>query len=91
MPKSRAMKTSYSSEFKKQYKKLSAKIRKQTKERLAILIEDEINPMLKNHKLHGDYSEYRSINITGDIRVVYQKISLNHIFLIAIGSHSQLY
>lgn len=80
----------YSSQFKKQYKKLSEKIKIQTKTRINILIEDEFSPILKNHKLHGEFSKYRSINITGDIRVVYRKTT-NGFYFFAIGSHSKLY
>lgn len=80
----------YSSQFKKQYKKLSKKVQIQTKTRVNILIEDEFSSILKNHKLQGEFSKYRSINITSDIRLVYRKTTEGFYFL-AIGSHSRLY
>lgn len=81
----------YSSLFRKQYKKIPQKIHKQIKTRLELLAEDEFSPLLNNHKLHGEYGDYRSVNITGDIRLVYKKLDKQKIFLVEIGTHSKLY
>ncbi len=85
------MKFDYSSRFKKQYKKLPEKIKAKVNEKLLIFVEDEFNLLLKSHKLHGEYSSYRGISITGDIRVVYKKIDSDILFLQAVGSHSELF
>lgn len=81
----------YSSKFKKSFKKLSKKDRDSFMKRLNTFLEDEYNPILNNHKLHGEYSEYRSINISSDIRVIYRKINRDACLFYAIGSHSELY
>ena len=81
----------YSSNFRKKYKKLSKKSKKQFSERLDIFVKNEFDMILNNHKLHGKFSYYRSVNIAGDIRLVYQKINNNTYYLISIGSHSELY
>jgi len=81
----------YSPKFKKQYKKLPQKIRVKVKEKLIILSEDEFSPSLRNHKLNGEYTSYRGISITGDIRVVYRKTDTDLLYLQAIGSHSELF
>lgn len=54
-------------------------------------IADEFSPLLKNHKLHGEYDGFRSINITSDIRLIYRKMANNHYLLQQIGTHSELY
>ena len=77
--------------FQRQYKKLSKALRDKMWERLALLIADERNPMLKDHKLGPPFEEYRSINITGDYRLVYRKIDTETYYLRAIGTHHQLY
>ena len=79
------------SNFIKKYKKLSEKERVKFNERMEIFSKDEFNLILKNHKLHGEYDGYRSINITSDLRVIYKKIGENHYLLHIIGIHSELY
>lgn len=46
--------------------------------------------MLHDHTLHGKYATYRSINVTGDIRIAYKKTG-SLILLIDIGTHHELY
>ena len=84
------MNISYSRTFKKDFKKLSTKIALQFRDRLELF---QINPydiQLNNHKVHHPYEGSRSINITGDIRALYD-IDGDDILFIAIGSHSELY
>lgn len=81
----------YSSEFKKRFKKLPRKTQSRALARLELLAQDEFAPHLSNHPLQGEYSAYRSINIGGDIRLVYRRLRGGVYFLITIGSHSQLY
>lgn len=52
---------------------------------------DEYDPVLNNHLLKGKYQGYRSINITGDIRAVYKKISRDKAAFVTVGKHSRLY
>lgn len=77
--------------FKRRLKKLSPKILILLKERVAIFRENEFDQILNNHKLNGVYLHRRSINITGDIRVIYRKISDNMYLFLTIGTHSELY
>jgi addiction module RelE/StbE family toxin len=81
----------HSTLFKKTFSKLSKKEKLKFEERMAIFIIDVYDPILKNHKLHGEYDGYRSINITGDIRLIYREISKDNYLLHLIGTHSELY
>lgn len=85
------MKISFSKEFKKNYKKLSKRIQIQCLDRIKIFIKDQNNPQLNNHKLHGKYDHLYSINISGDTRVIYERLDKNKVLFIKIGTHSQLY
>jgi addiction module RelE/StbE family toxin len=76
--------------FKKQYGKLTQAQKRKFKERRSIFLQDEFSPILNNHALKGKYQGYRSINITGDIRVIYENSSEDVVF-VKIGSHSKLY
>lgn len=77
--------------FERQYKKLERSLRKKLAERLQLLASDEHHPLLKNHPLTGEYTGFRSINITGDRRLVYRKIGTDTYQLRAIGTHHQLF
>ncbi len=77
--------------FEKSYKKLPVKIKKKTKERNIIFLEDPFRPILNNHALSGKYTGYRSINITGNIRIVYKFLDKNTVLFSEIGTHSKLY
>lgn len=79
-----------SSSFKKQFKKLPPYVLPKFEERLVLLIQNPNNPILNNHKLSGKYAKSRSINITGDYRLVFTNID-ESLYLDAIGTHSELY
>lgn len=81
----------FSKKFTKQYKKLDQKIKNNLSQRLKLFEENPYQPMLSNHKLAGDFQGYRSINITGNYRLVYKEIDKTTVYLVAIGTHSQLY
>ncbi len=78
-------------DFKKQYRKLDKNIQNKFNEILALFMNNPFNPILKNHALHGPYKEFRSINISGDIRAIYKIINNNIAHFIYIGTHSELY
>ena len=77
--------------FKKQYKKLSKNDQERLSERLNIFKQNPFNPILHNHELRGKYSGLNSINITGDLRALYQPVSDNLVLFVAIDTHSNLY
>ncbi len=84
------MKVAYSKNFLKQSKKLAPKTRQQVVARLRIFAHNPLAPELNNHPLRGKYKEYRSINISGDLRALYLTKGDEVIFDV-IGTHSQLY
>jgi addiction module RelE/StbE family toxin len=76
--------------FKKQFNKLTEPQKRKFRERRDIFLRDEFSPILNNHALKGKYQGYRSINISGDLRIIYIE-NLGNALFIAIGSHSKLY
>jgi addiction module RelE/StbE family toxin len=84
------MKIKFSKNFSKQYHKTPKKVRDQFKNRLKIFKQNKFDPVLNNHKLTGHYMGYRSINITGDYRAVFEEQG-DLIYFTALGTHSQLY
>lgn len=84
------MTVSYSKNFVKQAKLLSPATRKKLLVRIEIFNENPLHPTLRNHQLKGKYKEYRSIDVTGDIRALYLQKDNEAIFD-TVGTHSQLY
>lgn len=77
--------------FQKKFNKLSFKLQNQVAKRLELFRINQFHPLLKNHQLHGEFKDLRSINITADVRLLYEKISNNVYKLSDIGTHSELY
>ncbi len=77
--------------FEKQYKKLKEKEQKKVRERLELFLKNPFNAQLNNHSLKGRYTDYRSINITGDLRAIYKFISEKECIFVVVDSHSNLY
>lgn len=87
------MRIHYHKNFIKSYKKrisTNSSLASKFKERLDLFIKDQANPILKDHALKGKKFSYRAFSITGDIRVIYEKVD-GDILLCDIGSHNQVY
>ena len=56
-----------------------------------MFVQNPFSPSLHHHPLSGEFSNYRSINITGDYRALYKQIDKNHVIFVKLGTHSQLY
>ena len=85
------MKILFHKNFSKGYKKLRQNIRIKFKQRLKIFMEDPFSPFLNNHALHGEWQDFWSINITGDLRAIYKPLDRNAVEFIVIDTHSNLY
>lgn len=77
--------------FIKQYQKLKESEQKKFKERRDIFLQNEFDTSLNNHQLKGGYLGCRSINVTGDLRVIYKRIDNKTVLFVTIDSHSNLY
>lgn len=77
--------------FEKKYLKLNFSQKEKLKERLGLFVRDEFDLLLNNHPLKGVYKGYRSINITGDMRVIYRHSEKDVVVFVAVGKHSELY
>jgi len=80
-----------SKQFNKQFSKLPKSVKIKAIERLGIFILEPFDQILNNHPLKGRWQGSRSINITSDIRAVYELVKKDFAYFVAIGSHSELY
>ena len=85
------MRVAFSKNFIKHAKKLPKSTKLKLYDRVDLFIKNPTHPSLRNHALTGAYKEYRSINITGDVRALYLTISETEVVFDEIGTHSQLY
>lgn len=81
----------YSRKFIKQLKKQPAKIQQAFYLRLELFREDPLDPILRQHPLKGKLKGSYSIDVTGDVRAIYEIEGKQMYLYIMIGSHSQLY
>ena len=77
--------------FERQYQKLNKKRQEKVKRCLGVFLENPFYSSLNNHPLRGKYLDYRSIDITGDLRAIYKSMSENECIFVVLGTHSELY
>ena len=77
--------------FKKKVSKLSQPVKTKLNKRIQLFIKEPKNIILNNHELTGKYNGYRSINITGNYRMVFEELSDGAIRLIDVDTHPKLY
>ncbi len=61
------------------------------KDRLRIFSINPFAPELNNHALNGKYTGCWSINVTGDLRAVYEILDNKNIRFLYIDNHNNLY
>jgi len=82
------------SSFTKSYRKRiahSPKLVAKTKKRLTLFVQNSAHPLLDDHALSGKKLNVRAFSVTGDIRIVYLPLTHDHILLLDIGTHNQVY
>lgn len=84
------MNIKFHKKFQKALKKQSPQMQKKFFSCFGIFVVDQFDYRLNNHALSGDFKGWRSINVTGDVRVHFRE-SGSGIILMNIGSHSNLY
>lgn len=77
--------------FLRKVARLPENIKRALAERLRLFADNPFNFLLNNHPLHGKLRTYRSINITGDCRLIFEEYDTNTVRLIDIDTHSNLY
>ncbi|ECL7558376.1 type II toxin-antitoxin system YafQ family toxin [Campylobacter jejuni] len=83
----------YSKEFKKAIKKLNNKDREIVFEIIKKLSNNEIlERKYKDHKLQGEFKDYRECHVKPDLLLIYQKQNDKLVLTcISVGSHSEIF
>jgi len=77
--------------FQKKLDKLPPKIQDKFFDRVDLFIKDKFNPVLNNHSVEAAYPKWRSINVTGDYRALFEEKGESLAVFMTIGTHSELY
>lgn len=88
------MKIELSSKFRKAYRKLATRkpeVAVIALEKILLFSQQPNNPILKFHKLQGEYNELYSFSIEYDIRIIVDLISSDEAVLTMIGTHDEVY
>lgn len=85
------MRAIFHKKFRRRYEKLQQGEKRSAEERIRLFYENPFHPLLENHALHGVWQGCRSINITGDLRAVYEEINSDTAHFVALGTHPELY
>ncbi|PIU16308.1 hypothetical protein COT20_00570 [bacterium (Candidatus Gribaldobacteria) CG08_land_8_20_14_0_20_39_15] len=85
------MKIFFHKNFEKKFNKLRVSDKKRTRECLCLFSKDPFDPILENHPLKGRYTDYRNINITGNLRAIYKFLNENECIFVDVDTHSNLY
>jgi addiction module RelE/StbE family toxin len=75
----------------KAYENLDADIQEKVDKRIQLFRKNPHHQLLQNHKLKGEWGGHCSINITGDVRAIYEPIDDGIVHFVAVGTHSELY
>lgn len=77
--------------FQKRIQKLPRSVREAYKVRRDLFIRNPFDPMLNNHSVDRRFPGCRSINVTGDYRVIYEEVEKGVAWFLRIGTHPELY
>ena len=85
------MRAIFHKKFRRHYERLQQGEKRSTEERIHLFYENPFHPLLENHALHGVWQGRRSINITGDLRAIYEEVNSDTAHFVALGTHPELY
>jgi addiction module RelE/StbE family toxin len=85
------MRVRFSQRFVKQLAKLTRSQQRAAYTRIDLLLINPDDPILRRHRLAGPLRHLYSIDISGDIRALYQVIDGEAVIFQLIGTHSSLY
>jgi len=77
----------YSQKFAKELKKMPQNIIDLAVKKEQIFRENPLHPSLRLHELHGKFKGVWSISITGNYRIIFERMDNGDILFISIGKH----
>lgn len=81
------MNVSFSSRFKRSYKKLPRHIQKSFDEKITLFMKNPDDPSLKTHKLKGKLQECLAFRLKDGFRVLFEFSRPDSVDLLDVGAH----
>ena len=85
------MKVFFHKNFKKDLQKLNKRDKEKANQRIQLFMQNPFDEALHNHSLKGKYADYRSIDITRDLRAIFKLLNIEECIFVAVNTHSNLY
>lgn len=88
------MEVEFSPEFRKKYRAADIRIRLKVDDCLRIFQKNPDAPQLDNHELQREWAGFRSIDITSDLRAIFEYKQIGEemvAYFVDIGTHKELY
>lgn len=77
----------YTSQFYRRYKKLPDEIKVLTESKEKMFREDPFSPLLKTHKLHGEFKGFWAFSVNVKYRVIFEFSEKEKAYFHSIGDH----
>ncbi len=77
----------YSKKFIKELKKIPEEIIKLAVKKEVAFKNNPLHPSLRLHELHGKFKGIWSISITGNYRIIFERMDNGDIMFVSIGKH----
>ena len=82
----------FNKKFYKRYEKLPIKFQQKIDLALDVFAKNPLDPVLRNHALHGSLHNARAIWVTGDIRIIFREYEHYYfVLMLDVGTHNQVY
>ena len=81
------MRIIYSKNFIKQFSKLPTELQEEVDEKIKLFKKDHKNQTFKIHKLQGKLSDFKSMSVNYNYRIIFKKTKEYYIF-VEVGNHS---
>ena len=85
------MKLYFTKRFEKKLRRCAKKKRMKCVQRLDLFRTEPTHDLLRLHPLKGKYTDYWSINITGDLRAIFRFVDDSTAVFVDLDTHSNLY
>lgn len=86
------MKIRFHKNFEKHYKKLQKDDKVRVLAAISRFSDNPLDPILKNHSLHGSVQGKRAFSAANDLRIIFEEF--DHyviVIMLDVGTHNQIY
>lgn len=68
-----------------------SQLSKRVNHRIQVFLDNSNHPLLHVHNLKGTKEDLWSFSVTGDVRIIFERVSSDIVIFYDIGTHNQVY